>query len=1116
MSQRKSLTQAHIKTVLISEGRGKFKRCQLCQKEFGLLKPEHQCKRCRRAVCKQCSEHKIIYITETGPSKRPRRICNSCKDESDWIKRFIEQQKIVFGTNTFAVEWLKASNITLEHANQEYEKAQSSIKENSDYQKMKSELNSVMIELWLNLNFSLREFITYLIKDNEHELLTQKISKVLGSLLLQYPEIGYSSDQILITLFLLCFSSEASAYALLTVLYSNIIPFNTYPSQLKKTPYDYLNETEKVSQVLEQAFKLKQSEVTLVKPFLRNRISRYIQPFGINFFLLQTSFFFFNQVLLGPTLGYDNYLKCLASSFYVSFDEIKQFNQQFEEIEGQIMKGVSSGMIEKNYVQTKLIIFLSHQQGMTQSVIVSRPLEKNKETHQIKIEFKKDENIQQRNEQDDDMLEYSVTQSNEFQNLRRKTVQISQQPQVDEEKETLKKYILQIEELLMTKHKLVTELQLQVKELQNQPLQIINQDVDQQLLEANDQLRKKISLQDLEIQSLQEQKKYSDKIQEDNQNIINNLQKSNSEIYAQLNAQILQNKELQQQISDLQQLSNQQSDNSMTASQVEKNYQINISLQSKQSEQELTQLLDEDRQKIFQLELQVNQLNKEYIALQQLNQDKLRIIGNLEVRLIHAEAAKRENEKFQLENIDIKKKLQNHELVIIQQTEQLQLLQQRYDLRCSEIDAVKKEKFNLAEELSQKDQQHSQILQPIQKQLADLHISYNSISEQLSEALSINQKLQQIIIEKDKEISEHYKQLSERDLIIVALKEADILMKDRISNLQRQLEENQTQLHKIQQELQTNNDRQLQTQNEASKNKEQLQQLINEHQLLTDQHRLIIIELDDYKAKWIILNQDHTTLRETHNITINELDLLKQRFAQLNNDHNTLQEQHRQSQIQFEQERNNSAQIQEKNRIIDELSHQLNKIEETHQITIQIHLTKIQELELIIITHEKKMLEFKSLSEQQKIEITELMAKIAQLESDRAEHIAKNQSLTIQLTANIEKLNELENKKNNLEQELVQLQKRVQELNHHNGEQKVLIIQLEERITLLITEVKTKEGENVKLIQLIETQKQSMIDYEELIRKLKAQIVELEKHNLKLKTTLKHYKELSKEMAELD
>ncbi|CAD8197429.1 unnamed protein product [Paramecium octaurelia] len=1119
MSQRKSLAQAHIKTVLISEARGKFKRCQLCQKEFGLLKPEHQCKRCRRAVCKQCSEHKIIYITETGPSKRPRRICNSCKDESDWIKKFIEQQKIVFGTNTVAIQWLQASGLTVEHANQEYEKAQkeqSPAKENIDYQKMKSELNSVMIELWLNLNFSLREFITYIIKDNEHELLTQKISKVLGSLLIKYPDIGYSADQILITLFLLCFSSEASAYVLLTVLYSDIIPFNTYPSQLKQTPYDYLSETEKIAQVLEQAFKLKQNEVTLVKPFMRNKISRYLQPFGINFFLLQTSFFFLNQMFLSPTLGYDNFLKCLASAFYTSIDEIKQFNQQFDEIEGQIMKGITSGMIEKHYVQTKLIIFLSHSHVMTQSVIVSRPLEKNKETHQIKAEFHKDQNTQQQNEQNEEMLIYSVTQSNEFQNLRRKTVQIAQQPQVDEEKETLKKYIVQIEELLMTKHKLVTELQLQVKELQNQPLQIINKDVDQQILEDNDQLRKKITMKDLEIQALQEQKKYSDKIQEDNQNIINNLQKSNQEIYTQLNAQISQNQELQQQIADYKTLSSQQSDNSMTASQGEKNYQINISLQSRQSEQELALQLEQDRYKIFQLELQVNQLNKEYIALQQLNQDKLRIIGNLEVRLIQTEAAKREYEKFSSENVEIKKKLQNHELVIIQQAEQLQLLQQRYDLRLAELEDAKKERFQLAEELNLKNSQQSQITQELHKQLSDLQILHNSVSDQLNQALSINEKLKQLIIEKDNEISEYVKLLSERDLLIVALKEADLLMKDRNQNLTQQFENSESQLHKIQQEYKLHQDQLLSTQNETQTLQQQLQKLISEHQQLSNQNKLLIIELEDFKLKCTNINQEHIQLSETHKLIVNELDSLKQRFTQLLNDHNNVSEQYKLIQIQFEEERTNSTQVQEKNRIIDELKSQLLKLEETHQVTINLHLTKIQELELLIITHEKGMSEFKSLSEIQKNEITDLLAKMAQSESEKTEHIAKNQSLTIQLNANIEKINDLESQNNTLQSELQQLQKRFQESSHLNGEQKVLIIQLEERITVLIAEVKTKEGEIVKLIQVIESQKQSMIDYEELIRKLKAQIVELEKSNLKLKTTLKHYKELSKEMAEID
>jgi hypothetical protein len=47
-------------------------------------------------------------------------------------------------------------------------------------------------------------------------------------------------------MYLLCFCSEASAFALLTVLYAEIVPANTYPSNLRKTPYDYSHEIDKV------------------------------------------------------------------------------------------------------------------------------------------------------------------------------------------------------------------------------------------------------------------------------------------------------------------------------------------------------------------------------------------------------------------------------------------------------------------------------------------------------------------------------------------------------------------------------------------------------------------------------------------------------------------------------------------------------------------------------------------------------------------------------------------------------------------------------------------------------------------------------------------------------
>lgn len=60
--------------------RGSEKRCQLCLKEFGVFRKEHQCKRCLRAVCSECGEDKIMTY-KLGMARRPHRSCKPCKQE---------------------------------------------------------------------------------------------------------------------------------------------------------------------------------------------------------------------------------------------------------------------------------------------------------------------------------------------------------------------------------------------------------------------------------------------------------------------------------------------------------------------------------------------------------------------------------------------------------------------------------------------------------------------------------------------------------------------------------------------------------------------------------------------------------------------------------------------------------------------------------------------------------------------------------------------------------------------------------------------------------------------------------------------------------------------------
>jgi len=55
---KKVLKPSPVKSVASQAKRGVIDSCQLCQKRFSALRLEHQCKRCARAVCSDCSKAK--------------------------------------------------------------------------------------------------------------------------------------------------------------------------------------------------------------------------------------------------------------------------------------------------------------------------------------------------------------------------------------------------------------------------------------------------------------------------------------------------------------------------------------------------------------------------------------------------------------------------------------------------------------------------------------------------------------------------------------------------------------------------------------------------------------------------------------------------------------------------------------------------------------------------------------------------------------------------------------------------------------------------------------------------------------------------------------------------
>ncbi|CAD8135017.1 unnamed protein product [Paramecium pentaurelia] len=1138
---RKS-TQVLIKGVILSEARGKFKKCQICQKEFGIFHKEHQCKRCRRAVCQNCANHHGPVLGDAGYSKQSHRICNTCKEESESIKKFIEQYKIGIGKDTFSLDWLKSSGLTVDIAKKEYEFAQKEndrAKDKGEFIKMKQELQLAMIDFWLNLTYSFREFLFNLMKDIELDLLQQQICRVLGALLLQYPEIGYGSDQVMITIFLLCFCSEASAFIILTILYSDIIPSYLYPLNLRKTPYDYQHEIDQVLQVLEQGFKIKQQELQNIKPFIRTRIPRYALTLGINLFQFQTSFYMINLILLGPKTGYDNFIKCLAVSFYQQFEDIKTFINSQEDAEAQILRNVKSTQCEKDFSITKVIIFIPHKR-VTQSVVIQRSNEK-KPSNQIQPEHNKDVKVEIQIKTNQNMSENAAVQDKGFQEQRRKSVEVKTTPEVDEEKTNLKLYIEKIEETLMTKHKLVTELQNRIKELQNQAPQFNNNnsDVDKQLLEANEQLRKRIQEYETQISQLEEQNKYSNKLQEDAQETVISIQKSNKELEQQLENSLRTNKDLYLQIKDLKNQSPQLQTPSPLTPQREKNFQINIALVQKKNEEQLQQQIDQEQQRIVQLEFQMNQLNKELLGLQQLNQDKLKIIGNLEVRLIELDSTKRENEKLTLEIATLFKKIEHHELVIIQQQEEIDDLKDKYDkltkqheIQSEELDQVRIEKRQNLEEYDRKENELLLIIEDLKNRLTEMTKQYQTTSDQLNQSLDHNNQMQNLVQEKDETI-----QLLEAGIAKGVKKIAEIE-----ANHHKQKEDDRKKIEELNQIIEQNNQQIKNLEDNIAEKDAKLEEHKKEFKAL----KIIFVTLEE---KWTKLDNDHKDLSGQHQRLIAECEEWKRKFNEVDGEHQGLKEKYRLIIIEYEKvKENTNEKMNELKSQNDDLHRKLKALEDKHQLLqnqhqalldrlekeTQNHIKKVGELDLIIIGLEKKAHEYKTLSENQKLEIDNLQAiikelegKIAQAEKDQ-QH--RHQQLLVQITQHLEKVTKLENRNSKLELDILELEKRIQELILYNQDYKNEIIKQDEKITILIKEGQTKESEIIKLIEVIEKQKLDLIDYEKIIRELRQRIQELEliiiekdkkiveqeKSIKKLQTLLVQFKTLSEEMASIN
>ncbi|CAD8153225.1 unnamed protein product [Paramecium pentaurelia] len=328
--------KGNIFHIDISSQRQQYKSCLICFKDFSVMTKEHQCKRCKRAVCDKCAQNKMI-ILGYSKSKDPHRVCNICKSESDILKQFVKTNIIQFNKDSLGIEWLKNLGVDIRQIKEQYR-----IQEQKDlleYNQFINQLDSIYDEIDRKMNYSIRDFMSLVVQVDKGSVLGS-IRNVLGTFLRNYPEVGFHPSLIFTTLILLCLSSEVTSYGLLQVMYTQLIPKALHFRNLR-LGYDFKSELG----VMIKSFHNLKIPTEPIKPFLQE-VGPYIVSMTINAFEIQTSLFMFSQLFQED--GFNEFIKVLACSF-----SVHQFKDSIEKNKLFILWNVKDQQFQKYYYETK-------------------------------------------------------------------------------------------------------------------------------------------------------------------------------------------------------------------------------------------------------------------------------------------------------------------------------------------------------------------------------------------------------------------------------------------------------------------------------------------------------------------------------------------------------------------------------------------------------------------------------------------------------------------------------------------------------------------------------------------------------------------------------------------
>ncbi|KAM3130555.1 hypothetical protein pb186bvf_017364 [Paramecium bursaria] len=322
--------------------RQKVGQCELCQKSFGMLQVQHQCKRCKRAICHDCGNQKSKIVN--FDLKTVHRICKVCAEEQKQLQDLLQKEGLVFNQNSVSSRNIlnKISPGILQSAiDEEYFWYLNESKTKIDKQTL-TIIPTMVQDARNSYNFSMYEMDFYLTSQLQANTIAAFVSSIIQVLLVKYPKMKITQKVINLVLFLLYFNSQPNVFFIISYLWDD------QQLNVKFSDEQQSSEVEQLLDVIKKNFLIEACDIIFYRKYCENYGCQILFNYYINYLNFPATFFLFNHLIQYGIYDFERAIGLIGNQ---NIKEIKSRGQDQEYLLSYFCKNVQVAQIKEYLIK---------------------------------------------------------------------------------------------------------------------------------------------------------------------------------------------------------------------------------------------------------------------------------------------------------------------------------------------------------------------------------------------------------------------------------------------------------------------------------------------------------------------------------------------------------------------------------------------------------------------------------------------------------------------------------------------------------------------------------------------------------------------------------------------